>query len=143
MFAEYTMIHSMLSLGMALPALWIASAATWATCGEVAGVHVVGGVVTRRSGTGSRGRRRDPGTGPTELFVDTTSLIIRDISMMPRTRIMSSGVTMAASTATAPRSRRRIRATKVNTAALLALLSRENHASGWHGRHTYKGGTGW
>ena len=43
---------------------------------------------------------------------------------------MSRGVTMAASTATAPRSRRRIRATKVNTAALLALLSRENHVSG-------------
>ena len=94
-------------------------------------MHVVGGVVVTQV-PGPAPAAADATRAPvrTELFVETTSLIIRDISMMPRTRIMSSGVTMAASTATAPRSRRRIRATNVNTAALLALLSREIHASG-------------
>ena len=82
-------------------------------------MHVVGGGGRRTHVPGPAPAAADATRAPvrTELFVETTSRIIRDISMMPRTRIMSNGVTMAASTATAPRSRRRIRATNVNTAA--------------------------
>ena len=95
------------SLGMALPARWMASAAACASAGVVTGLH----------GGGSAEAWQMPGPAPAEteatrpptrtaLETATVSRISSDISMIPRTNKKRIGVTRAASTATAPRSPR-------------------------------------
>ena len=93
------MIQLIWSCGIALPACWIAFAATWASIGALGGVHGDGEHVA-----GPAPAETDAMRVPTwtELLTDTTSRISRDISMMPNSTNAKTGVSSAASTATAP-----------------------------------------
>jgi hypothetical protein len=82
--------------GMLEPAFWIALTASSASVGVVA----LTGVPAPASVAAIRAAAR------TWLVTPEASLIRSDISMMPKTRSISRGVTRAASTATAPRSER-------------------------------------